>query len=39
MKYERTVRELHEEMDELSDTKLDVPEVKVIVNGTRYNIT
>ena len=39
MKYERTVRELHEEMDELSDTKLDVPEVKIIVNGTRYNIT
>ena len=39
MKYERTVRELHEEMDELSDTKLDVPEVKVIINGTKYNIT
>ena len=24
---------------ELSDTKLDTPEVKVIINGTKYNLT
>ena len=36
----RELRKRYEEIAmELSDAKLDVPEVKVIINGTRYNIT
>ena len=36
----RELRKKYEETAmELSDAKLDVPEVKVIINGIRYNIT
>ena len=43
LKQTQEIRELKEKYEEtameLSDTKLDVPEVKVIINGTRYNLT
>ena len=36
LKQTQEIRELKEKYEE---TKLDVPEVKVIINGTRYNLT
>jgi len=38
-KYENMKNRFESTAMELSDTKLDTPEVKVIINGTKYNLT
>ena len=49
MKYERTIRELHEEMDRISEEKdnmdrrfestaMELDELQVTVNGHRYKV-